>query len=155
MKVYRGTVARGKSRKTTLTAAAASGGLIRFVTTVSIAVMVIGAFAGGFLYYMSLIKEIRKTESQIRTAEQQIEDTRRALQVLNNERSRLTSATHIRNKVRDFRLPLVLVHHSQIKSKNMEILTPLQASQVIFPRRNPVSVAGNLPRRDRNLSVRY
>lgn len=154
MKVYRGTIARGKSRKSTMSAAAASSGFIRFITTVSIAGMLIAAFGGGFFYYMSLVQQIRKTDRMISDTEQQIADTRRALQILSTEYSRLTRYEHIRDKIRAFRLPLTLAHHSQIKSKNMEILTPLQASQIRFPRHTQVAVAENL-RRNRNYSNRH
>ncbi len=154
MKVYRGTIARNQSRKGSATAAVASGRFMSFLTIVSIVFTVIAIVGGFFLYYMSLVQQIRITDRHIRDTKTQIAETHRSLQILTDEYARLTRYEHISAKIRQFRLPLALAHHSQIKMKNMEILTPLQASRETYPRRKPVAVAGNL--RDlRNYQARY
>ncbi len=144
MKVYRGTITRNQSRKGSASAAAANGRFMSFVTIVSIVFTVIAIVGGFFLYYMSLVQQMRITDRHIQTTKQQIAETHRSLQVLTDEYARLTRYEYVCAKIRQFRLPLALAHHSQVKMKNMEILTPLQASRETYPRRNPVAVAGNL-----------
>lgn len=150
MKVYRGTITRGKGRKGTAAKSAAGGSLMYFVSIIFIGgVLIAGAGAFG-LCYMSLVQQERNLDAQILATEKQIAETRRDLQTLNNEHARLTRFEHIRSKINQFRLPLVLAHHSQIKSKNMEVLTPLQASRVNYRQHRPVAVAGNLSGRHRS-----
>lgn len=147
MRVYRGTMTKGKNRKSS-SKSAAGGSFMRFVTVVCSAAALIAMFGGIFLYYMSLVQQIRNTDQLINSTEQQIADTHRALQSLSNEYARLSRYSHIKQKIAQFRLPLTLAHSRQVRQKNMEILTPLQASMITYPVRTvPVSVAGNLPQR--------
>jgi hypothetical protein len=146
MKVYRGTIATGKTRRKSAVDAVASGkSFMCFINAICYVGGLVGITVGVFLYYMSLVRDIRNTSRQIEITRQDIEETARALQTLNNEQARLKDHRYIQQKVRQFRLPLAVVEHRQIMQKNMEILTPLQASRVTMPR-TPVAVAGNLPR---------
>ena len=146
MKVYRGTMTKGAKRRTSAVEAVASGrSFAGFFSAVLCVGSLIAITGGIFLYYMSLVRDIRHTSRQIELTRQNIEETNRALQALNNEQARLKKHSYIQQKIRQFRLPLAVVEHRQIKQKNMEILTPLQASRVMMPR-TPVAVAGNLPR---------
>lgn len=154
MKVYRGTIARNKGRKGAAAKSAATGSLMYFFTILVIGGVLIAGIGAFGMCYMSLVQQERNLDAQIRETEKQIAETQRDLQTLVNEYARLSRFEHIRSKIRQFNLPLTLAHHSQIKSKNMEILTPLQASRVTYPRQTPVAVAGNLPAR-RTYSGRY
>ena len=144
MKVYRGTMTKGKNRRGTSKSAAGSN-FMRFVTVVFAAVMVISGIGGIFLYGMSLEQQIRNTEQQINSAEQQIAETHRSLQILSNEYAKLSRYDHIKQKIAQFRLPLTLPHSRQVMQKNMAILTPLQASMIAYPARTSVAVAENMP----------
>ena len=148
MKVYRGTITKGKNRRGSAKAGSA-GNFMRFVTIVSAAVVVIAGIGGIFLYGMSLEQQVRNTEQQINAAEQQIADTHRALQVLSNEYARLSRYEHIKQKIAQFRLPLTLPHSRQVVQKNMAVLTPLQASMISYPSRPAVAVAENISVRNR------
>ena len=147
MKVYRGTMTKNKTRRNSAIDAAAAGrSFICFLNAIFCVGTLIAVTGGIFLYYMSLVRDIRNTSRQIELTKQEIAETHRALKTLSNENSRLSSYAHITQKVRQFRLPLVIVEHRQVRQTNMEILTPLQASLVKFPAQTPVAVAGNIPR---------
>ena len=147
MKVYRGTIAKNKGRRSSAAGAAAAGrSFICFLNAVFCVGSLIAVTVGIFLYYMSLVRDIRNTSRQIEITRQEISETHRALQMLTNEQASLKQRSYIQRKIRQFRLPLVEVEHRQVRQKNMEILTPLQASRLSFPARLPVAVAGNMPR---------
>ncbi len=155
MKVYRGTMTKSKGRRNSAVEAVASKrSFFCFLNAVCCVGSLIGITVSIFLYYMSLVRDIRNTSRQIELTRQEIAETNRALQTLNNEHARLKQYSHIQQKIRQFRLPLVIVEHRQIRQKNMEIMTPLQASRVSFPANHGVAVAGNLPM-NRNYSGRF
>lgn len=147
MKVYRGTMTKNKTRRNSAVEAAAAGrSFICFLNAICCVGTLVALTVGIFLYYMSLVRDIRHTSRQIELTRQEIAETNRSLKTLSNENSRLSSYAHITQKVRQFRLPLVIVEHRQVRQINMEILTPLQASLVKFPVQSPVAVAGNISR---------
>ena len=145
MKVYPGTAANSKRRKNSASARDAGGSFIHYLTTLTVIGSTVGICGGFFMLYMSLVQQVRNTDQLIRETDRKIAETERDLQTLNNEYAALANFPYISRKIREFNLPLVQVHPSQIRNRSMAVLTPLQASQMPY---NTYNAATSVARND-------
>lgn len=143
MKVYPGTSTRSRRSKSSAPSGRSNNTFFVYLTTLTTFVTVIGVCGLFFMFYMSLIQESRNIDQKIDNVKSQIADTNRSIKTLEDEYAKLSNLTHISAKIRQFRLPLVEAGHHQIRNREMEILTPLQAMQVRFPESRRGTVARN------------